>query len=162
MNLTWRPCAGTDVPQIVALAQDHFEHEIPQGFGHDVITYARNLTLATVNQFYNPGSELLQVAVDSDNRVRAYVWSIRGERAAWSDDEMVCLKMAHVDMMIGTRDRIRLVTGMIALQEAWARSCGIAMVCSSTMRVDQAGFLALHARLGYEMRGSFAYKRLEA
>ena len=160
MTWTWRPAAGSDVPSIVALAQDHFEHEIPTGFRHDVITYARNLTMATVSQFYNPASELLQVAVDLDNRVRAYVWSIRSERAAWSDDEMVCLKMAHVDMTIGARDRIRLVTGMIALQESWAESCGIAIVCSSTMRVDQSGFLALHQRLGYEMRGSFAYKRL--
>jgi hypothetical protein len=65
-----------------------------------------------------------------------------------------------VDMTLSARDRIRLVQEMIGLWEVWAVECGIPIVCSTTMRRSQDGFLKIHARLGYDVRGSIAYKRL--
>jgi hypothetical protein len=58
MNWTWSSTTGLDVNQIVMMAQDHFETEIDRIFVPDPIAYARNLTMATVAQFYNPGLEL--------------------------------------------------------------------------------------------------------
>jgi hypothetical protein len=92
----------------------------------------------------------------------AYTWAISNEKTPWSDDAMICAKMAHVDLALPVRQRLRLVTGMIVLWETWARSIGIDIVCSTTMRRDQGGFLELHRKLGYDVRGSYAYKRLLA
>ena len=161
MQWTWESTAGTDVPHMVRMAEDHFEREIDLIFTPDPVAYARNLTLATVQQFYNPASELLKVAKERETgRILAYTWAICGERTPWSDDEMICAKMAHVDLSLPVRQRLRLVTGMVLLWETWARSIGVPVVCSTTMRRDQEGFLELHRKLGYDVRGSYAYKRL--
>lgn len=161
MMWTWQSTSGTDVQPIVDMAVAHFQTEIDSVFTPEPIVYARNLTLATVNQFYNPRTELLKVAKEQDtDRILAYTWAIRGERTPWSDDEMICAKMAHVDLSLPTRQRLRLVTGMILLWETWARECSVPVVCSTTMRRDQEGFLSIHRKLGYDVRGSYAYKRL--
>ena len=163
MMWTWEPTTGLDVPHMVRMAQDHFETEIDLIFTPDPIAYARNLTLATVQQFYNPGMELLKVAkCTQTDRLLAYTWAICTEKTPWSDDAMICVKMAHVDLALPVRERLRLVTGMFVLWETWARSIGIEIVCSTTMRRDQGGFLELHRKLGYDVRGSYAYKRLLA
>ena len=163
MTWSWQPTTGTDVPEIVRMAQAHFETEIDLIFRPDPIVYARNLMLATVAQFYNPGAELLTVAKETEtNRILAYTWAICNEKTPWSDDAMICVKMAHVDLVLPVRQRLRLVTEMVVQWETWARSIHIPIVCSTTMRRDQAGFLELHRRLGYDVRGSYAYKRLLA
>jgi hypothetical protein len=161
MTWTWESTSGADVPALVAMAESHFQTEIDTVFTPEPIVYARNLTLATVQQFYNPRAELLKVAKETEtNTILAYTWAIRGERSPWSDEEMICAKMAHVDLSLPTRQRLRLVTGMILLWETWARDCGVPVVCSTTMRRDQEGFLSIHRKLGYDVRGSYAYKRL--
>ena len=161
MQWTWESTTGMDVPHMVEMAEKHIETEIDQIFRPDPVAYARNLTLATVQQFYNSRMELLKVAKEQEtDRILAYTWAVRGERTAWSDDEMICAKMAHVDLSLPVRQRLRLITGMVLQWETWARECGVPVVCSTTMRRDQAGFLEIHRKLGYDVRGSFAYKRL--
>ena len=90
----------------------------------------------------------------------AYTWAKRGERAAWSDDEMVTVRMAHVDLKLSVRERVRLVDDMMELWERFTKFCEVPILCSTTMREDQGAFLKMHTRRGYSVRGSFAYKRL--
>ena len=158
--IQWRPAHGGDVAAIVAMAVSGFEREIDTIFEPDHVAYARNVTLAVIRQFYGPQAELFQVAYDQD-RLVAYMWAGRNERAPWSDDEMVVVRMAHVDLTLPTRTRIRLIQDMIGLWEQWALLCQVPIVCSSTVRADQAGFLRIHAQAGYDVRGSYAYKRLQ-
>lgn len=161
MMWTWQPTTGLDVQAIVDMAVEHFQTEIDTVFTPDPVVYARNLMLATVQQFYNPQTELLTVAKEQQTqRILAYTWAIRGERSPWSDEEMICARMAHVDLSLPVRQRLRLVTGMILQWETWAKNCGVPVVCSTTMRRDQEGFLSIHRKLGYDVRGSYAYKRL--
>ena len=159
-DYAWRPAVGTDVADIVAMAEQHFQTEIDLIFKPEPITYSRNITLAVVQQFYGPLSQLISVCRDHDNRLLAYTWAGRGERAAWSDDEMIVVRMAHVDLSLAPRQRIRIVQDMIELSEGWAALCGVDIICSTTMRKDQSAFLKIHERLGYDVRGSYAYKRL--
>ena len=162
MTWTWQPSSGADVAAIVQMAIDHFQTEIDSVFTPDPVAYARNLMLATVQQFYNPGAELLTVAKDNTtNAIIAYVWVMRNQRAPWSDQEMATVRMVHVDLNLPMRDRLRLVQEMLLSWEQWARTYAIPIVCSTTMRRETAGFLKLHARHGYDVRGSYAYKRLE-
>lgn len=162
MTYTWRPATGLDVPQIVQMAADHFQTEIDTIFTPDTVAYSRNITHAVVNQFYCPTTELLSVATDLDNNIVAYTWAKTGERAPWSDDEMVIVKMAHLSLNLSARERVKLVTDMIQLWEAFATLAQVPIICSTTMRKNQSSFLKLHERHGYDVRGSYAYKKVSA
>jgi hypothetical protein len=156
----WRPAHGGDVPAIVAMAVHDFECEIDTIFTPDPVAYSRNITLAVVNQFYLPMTELVSVAVTDSGELLAYTWARRNERAPWSDDEMVVVRMAHLNLALSARLRVRLVNDMIDLWETFAAASGVPIICSTTMRGDQSAFLRIHARRGYDVRGSYAYRRL--
>lgn len=162
MKYAWRPATGLDVPHIVKMAQDHFETEIDTIFTPDPVAYSRNITLAVVNQFYGPTTELLSVATDVDNNIVAYTWAKAGERSPWSDDEMVIIKMAHLSLNLSPRERVELIKDMLELWSAFATLAQVSIICSTTMRKDQSAFLKLHERHGYDVRGSYAYKKLSA
>lgn len=159
-NWTWHLADGMSVPQIKDIAQVWFQQEIETIFTPDPIAYMRNITTAIVNQYYSPGSELLQVAKDHNDEIIAYVWVKRNQRAPWSDEEMAVVQMVHVDMTLGMRDRIALIKEMIMLWEIWCWQYDIPIVCSTTMRSDQSAFLRMHSHMGYDVRGSYAYKRV--
>lgn len=162
MTYTWTPANGTDIADIVKMAETHFQTEIDLIFTPDPVAYSRNITFAVVNQFYLPTTELVSVARDNTGQLRAYTWARRGERACWSDDEMIVVRMAHVDLSLSVRDRIKLVNDMLDIWEHFAVYCGVPIICSTTMRRDQDAFLRLHERRGYDVRGSFAYKKVSA
>ena len=162
MNYTWRPADGTDIDDIVALAETHFQQEIDQIFKPEPKTYSRNMTFAVVNQYYLPHTELVSVARDENNSLMAYTWAKRGERACWSDDEMVVVRMAHVNLKFSARERVKLVSDMMDLWERFTLFCDVPILCSTTMRADQDAFLKMHSKRGYSVRGSFAYKKLSA
>lgn len=159
MNYTWRPATGNDVNNIVKLAEQHFQQEIDLIFTPDPVAYSRNITMAVVNQFYLPTTELLSVA-ELDNQLLAYTWAKNHERSPWSDDTMIVIRMAHVALDISTRNRVRLIDDMITLWERFAVYAQTPIICSTTMRRDQQSFLRMHSRRGYDVRGSYAYKRL--
>jgi hypothetical protein len=144
---------------MVAMAEGHFQTEIDDIFQPEPIAYSRNLTIAVVNSFYMPNTEVLLVARDLNDRLIAYTWA-RRETAPWSDDAMALVRMAHVDLALEGRNKVRLVKEMIELWEIWAQSAGLPIVCSTTMRREQEVFLRLHSQAGYDVRGSYAYKRL--
>lgn len=157
---TWTRAAGTDVVEIGDIARAHFRPEIEGIFCLDEIAFNRNITLDIVKQFYNPGMALVTVARDSAGKMLGYTWAERGQRAVWSDEEMICVKMVHVDLDLSARDRIQLIKEMMEQWEVWAVYCGIDIICSTTVRSDQTGFLRLHEHNGYSVRGSVCYKRL--
>lgn len=162
IQYSWTPAAGNDVPEIVQMAESHFQTEIDTVFKPDPVAYSRNITFAVVNQFYLPGSELLYIARDALGKLVAYTWAKSNERAAWSDDNMIVIRMAHVDLSLSARDRLRLISDMMTIWEQFALSTNTPIICSTTMRKDQDAFLRLHARNGYDVRGSYAYKKLSA
>lgn len=162
MNYTWSPATGVDVASIVAMAESHFQSEIDEIFDPQPVTYSRNITLAVVNQFYNPLSTLLSVAKDDNNNLLAYTWAVSTETSPWSDDKMVVIRMAHVDLQLSPKLRLRLVQDMLQLWESFATLAQVSIICSTTMRRDQSGFLKLHSKNGYDVRGSYAYKKISA
>jgi len=156
----WRPATGNDVTAIVAMAVANFQTEIDSIFTPDPVAYSRNITLAIVNQFFLPNTELVSVAVDPQGNLLAYTWAKTNERACWSDDEMLVVRMAHLDLRLSSRSRVLLIRDMLKLWEGFAASAQVPIICSTTMRNDQQAFLKLHQRAGYDVRGSYAYKRL--
>lgn len=156
----WHRATGSDVADIVAMAQTHFQCEIDRIFTPDPIVYERNLMRAVVEQFYVPGTEMIWISRSiPGQRLLGYVWAHRSQ-APWSDDPMCAVRMVHVDLHLAPRDRVRMISEMIMTWELWCIENKIPVICSSTMRGDQQGFLKIHERYGYDVRGSFAYKRL--
>lgn len=160
INYTWRPAIGTDVSHIVNMAESHFQLEIDNIFTPDPVAYSRNLTIAIINQFYLPTTELVSVATDENNKLLAYTWAKSNERSPWSDDNMVVIRMAHVDLTLPSKTKIRLVQDMLNIWENFAKFAQVPIICSTTMRKDQNAFLKLHEHKGYDVRGSYAYKKI--
>lgn len=157
----WDRATGADIADCVALAQEHFESEITPFQQPSPAHYSRNLTLAVVNQFYAPNEHLFMVARhETGDELMAYTWVERNHRAWWSEDEIAQVNVAHVRQDMSPRTRVRLISQEIDLWEAWAHSSSIPVVCSTTMRSDQATFLKLHEQHGFVVRGSFAYLRV--
>jgi len=158
-NWTWHQAMGTDVPEIKDLTETLLVTEPCDIFTRDELVFMRNVTTAIVNQYFNPGSELLQVARMND-QIIGYVWAKRDYRMCWSDEEMVHIQMAQVLPSISARMKIQLIREMIEIWEAWTQQCGLKMIVSNTMRHNQTAFLRLHTQQGYDVRGSHAYKRI--
>lgn len=165
---TWRPATGLDVTEVSIQGQELFKMENPTGANAQKIfqveshVYDHKITLAIVNQFFNPNLELFCIARhNDDNRLLAHTWATRGELPLWSTDEMCNVKMAHVDYSLSPRDKIKLIYEMMDLWEIWCRNSNIHVIQSSTMRIDQGVFLKMHKNKGYDIRGSVAYKRLD-
>lgn len=163
MNYTWRNATLADVTAVVKMAQQHFESEIDTIFTPEPVVYARNITVAVHTQQYFPTKELLAVAYNPENprHLLAYTWIAANEVAAWSDDRISSVRIAHVDLSVSARTRIKLVNDMIEIWENFARYADTPILCSTTMRNDQQAFLKLHLRAGYDIRGSYAYKRID-
>jgi hypothetical protein len=159
-NYTWKPADGTYVQNIVSMAETHFQNEIDMFFNPEPITYSRNISHAIVNQFYLPSTELVYVAIDENNNLLAYTWACSNERAYWSDNNIVYIKMAHVDLNLSSKLRVKLVIDMFTIWENFAKFAQVPIICSTTMRKDQAAFLKLHERHGFEVRGSYCYKKI--
>ena len=160
MHYNWRLADGNDVPSMVAMAQTHFEREIDNIFTPDPVAYSRNLTLAVVNTFFCPNNVRVAVCNNDANVLLAYTWCVSGEVAPWSDDPMVLVKMAHVDLDLSTRIRLKLLDNMFDIWDKFAIQSRTPIICSTTMRHDQSAFLKMHSKRGWDVRGSYAYKKI--
>jgi len=156
----WRRAAGTDVTAIMDLTREHFRAEAQAVWSIDEQWFGRCLTVDIVNQFFNPGSAMVAVAETPQGELLAYVWAERGVKTVWSSEEMVAIKIVHIDLELSARIRLQLTQEMMDLWELWTRSIGVPVICSSTMRGEQSAFLRLHQRRGYDCRGSICYLRL--
>lgn len=161
MTYNWTFAQLPDVNDIVKMAEQHFQTEIDLIFKPEPPTYARNLAYAVLNQTYYPGSELLTIARDENNKLLAYNWAKSGDRAFWSDDYLINVRMVHVNMELSPKIRIKLIKDMMQQWEELARFSRNPIICSTTMRHDQDGFLKLHEKNGYSVRGSYCYKKID-
>jgi hypothetical protein len=160
MQTKWNRATLGDVADLLELSKQYFEHDAHDVFPSDARVLEQNLAHAVLQQHYNPWSNCVLIARDQAHKILAYTWIVRGERVCYSSEEIAMVRMAHVDMSLSTRNKIQLLTDMLQFWQTWAQECGIAMICSSTVRNDQTAFLRLHQRHGYSVRGSICYKRI--
>ena len=110
MMYQWRRAAGTDVTPIMDLTREHFRSEATGVWSIDEQWFGRCLTVAIVEQFFNPGSALVAVAESDQGRLLAWVWAERGVKTVWSTEEMVAIKSTSL------ADIIERTTGVEYLQ----------------------------------------------
>ena len=155
----WQLAALHDVPAIIDIAQQHFEQEVDQIFTTDPECFARHLSVSIVEQAFDR-LKLQLIVARQHNYVIAYSWLTRGHYMTYAKEELAEVAFAHVRMDQSPRLRIQLIKDMIAQWQLWCQICRIPILVSSTIRADQSAFLRLHERNGFQIRGSFAFKRI--
>ena len=158
---TWKLADLSDVTGIVTLAQRHFENEITEVFEPNPQLFAKHVSVAIVEQSYDPRRLQLIVAVDrTTHQIIAYAWLTRGIYMTYATDEVAEASFAHIRMDLPLRTRLTIMAQILQQWEMWCHICGIPVIVSTTIREDQSGFLRLHEQADYRIRGSFAFKRI--
>jgi hypothetical protein len=158
---SWSRAAYSDVANIVKLAQDQFQGEVDHIFNIDPYYYAYKLESAIASQNYYKDSQLLMVAKNKDTKeLMAYSWAHRGQRADYSLDEMAEAKFIHCDLSLTPRQRVTIVAQALHQMMIWAYQAKVPVLVSTSIRADQKAFLHLHEELGFTVRGSIAYLKL--
>lgn len=157
----WALAEVKDIPNMVVMAQSHFQSEVDGLLTPDELFYAYNLDKALTNQRHNLSMEQVIVAKDkTTDKLMAYAWIGRGSRAPYSQDEMAEAKILHIDLAATARQRTAIIVQTLTHWANWTRACAIPVLVSTTIRSDQSAFMRLHQELGFTVRGSIAYKRL--
>ena len=150
-----------DVEDVVAMAKDHFEGEVDQILRTDPQVMRKNVTLAATYQLFDKNREFLAVCRDDENQLLGYCWFDRGGYTTYSVDEITNAKFHHVDLKLSPRLRVRLINEMIDQHILWANSCGIPVICSTSIRSEHDGFMRIHKKRGFQINGSYAWLKTE-
>ena len=158
---TWTRALGTDVEDIVKMAQDHYQLEIDAVLTPNPAALTYNLHKSVVEQIFKPDQELLTVARNrSDNKLLAWAWLQRGSYTAYSSDEMAVAEFIHTDLSLSTRARTRLVGQVLESWILWCQLHSIPVLASTSIRNSYQGFMRIHDAYGFVTKGSYAYKKI--
>ena len=159
-----------DVEDIVAMAKDHFEGEVDQILRTDPQVMRKNVTLTATYQLFDKNREFLAVCrgeplLIEGNQIQGellgYCWYDRGGYTTYSTDEITNAKFHHVDLKLSPRLRVKLINQMIDQHILWANSCGIPVICSTSIRSEHDGFMRIHEKRGFQINGSSAWLKTE-
>lgn len=157
----WQPALHTDVEDILDLVDQNYSQEITGIFTPSRNRMAYHLHMAIVNQSFIPGQELISVARDQKTgKLNAWMWLVRGKYMPYANEEMAVGEFIHTELSLSPISKTRLVYQSLEIWIAWCELHQIPVLCSTSIREDQSGFMRLHDRLGFYRRGSFAYRRI--
>ncbi|HET8687326.1 MAG TPA: hypothetical protein VFM18_11780 [Methanosarcina sp.] len=159
----WSKATSQDVPEIVDLSYTHYKDEFENIiFKSNMTKMHYHLHQACLDQIYGLGNNLILIARNKDtNKLMAWNWIQTGKKTIYSDDEMAIAEFIHVDLTLPKRDKIALVHQSLEQWIVWCTANRIPVICSTSIRPVQSGFMKIHERLGFFVRGSYAYKRIE-
>jgi hypothetical protein len=153
-----------DVEEIVELADSCFGWEVDGVLKRDRGVFRHRLTVACTEQMFNRGREFIAVCRGLgalDDRLLGYCWFDRGGYTTYSNEEISNAKFHHVDLSLPVRLRVRLINEMIDQHILWANYCGVPVVCSTSIRGENDGFMRIHSKRGFIVNGSYAWIRTE-
>jgi hypothetical protein len=158
---SWRIAQLSDVPDIVKMAQDHFQQEMEQIITPDPALFARNIGIAIITQMHQLTEEQVLVARDqTTDQLRAWSWISRGSYTTYSRDEMAEARFVHCDLNLPIRARLTLTAQVLHQWYLWCMTSSVPVLVSSSIRSDQSAFMRLHESAGFSVRGSLAYIRV--
>jgi len=158
---TWRTAGHEDVPDILDLVALNYQNEITGILTADRPRMAMHLHKAILNQIFEPHSNLVSVCRNNaTNELLAWGWLERGKYTVYAPEEMSCAEFLHLDLGLSARNKITLVAQMLNIWQDWTRQMNIPVMVSTSIRTEQGAFMRLHEKLGFTLRGSFAYKRI--
>lgn len=150
-----------DVGYIVDMGERMLSLEEGSPLKTDPEVFRHQVTLSAVNQIFDKRKEFLAVAKDDPYSILGYCWFDRGGYTTYSRDEISNAKFHHVDMDLPVKTRVRLINEMIDQHILWANYCGVPVICSTSIRGDNEGFMKMHRKRGFTTHGSYAWIRTE-
>lgn len=159
MNWKWRQANLQDLNAIVDLSVKHFEHEVADCLTPSPFRLTHNIYIALGHQVFD-GTHMLCVCHDDDDKLLAYGWIERSGYTMYAEETIAEVRMVHIDMELPVKYRVKIIKEMVGLFENYCGVFKTQVIITNTIRKDTAGFLKLHEKLGYETRGSYAFKRL--
>ena len=159
---SWSLAMPQDVPDIVRLVDTNYSQEIEDViFTKNPTRLHYHLHRAIVDQVYGLNTQNISIARDKDSqKLLAWAWIERGKYTVYSDEEMAVAEFAHVDLELPLRTRMTLTAQTLEIWISWCELNNIPVLCSTTIREDQKGFMRLHDQFGFVRRGSFAYRKI--
>jgi len=158
---TWRLMHTMDLDEVVALAVDQYQSEVEGLLTPSPEAFRYNLELALCEQQFQLSREQVIVARDRNtNALMAYAWCKRGQYTPYSTEEMAEAAIAHVQLHLPDRVRIRILAQMIQQWILWCHLNNIPVLVSSSIRQEQTAFMRLHEQFGFRRVGLLAIKRI--
>ena len=157
----WRLAEVADIPKMVSMAIAQYQKELEGLLVASPRAYEYSLRQALNEQQYQLSREQIMVAHDrTSQQLVAYAWCRRGQYTPYSQEEMAEAAIAHVDLSLPTRTRIRILAQMLQQWILWAHINGIPVLVSSSIRQEQTAFMRLHDAFGFRRVGLIAIKRI--
>lgn len=157
----WQPAIHTDTEDILNLVDQNYSQEITGIFTPSRNRMAFHLHTAILNQSFMSSHELISVARHRQtDHLLAWMWLQRGKYMPYANEEMAVGEFIHTELSLSPISKTRLVYQALEIWIAWCELHQIPVLCSTSIREDQSGFMRLHDRLGFYRRGSFAYRRI--
>jgi hypothetical protein len=161
-NWIWSKAVQNDSLDILNLVEQQYQREIEQILIPNRTKMTYHLQKAILEQTYKPNVELLSVAREKGTRrLLAWGWVTRGKYTPYSNDEMAVAEFVHTEQSLPLRTRLKLTGQTFDQWIAWCHLHGVPVLCSTSIRDDQSGFMRLHDYYGFSRKGSFAYLRIE-
>jgi hypothetical protein len=151
----------SDAEDIVWMADTFFGTETDGILTRDKNIFKKNVTIATTVQLFDKNREFIAVCRTDDERLLGYCWFDRGGYTAYAREEISNAKFHHVDLSLPVKTRVKLIHQMIDQHILWANMCGIPVVCSTSIRAENDGFMKIHKKRGFVVNGSYAWIRTE-
>jgi hypothetical protein len=157
----WRLAEYEDIPELVTMAVDLYQKELAGLLTPSPAAFSYSLKQAINEQQYQLSREQVIVARNqTTNQLMAYAWCKRGQYTPYSTEEMAEAAIAHVDLRLPTRTRIRILAQILQTWILWAHIHGIPVLVSSSIRSEQEAFMRLHDLFGFQRVGLLAIKRI--
>lgn len=157
----WRRAEHIDIPAIIALMRSNYGSEVDDIFTINETRMSYHLHQAILEQTYLANSQLVSVAVKPESQqIMAFGWLQRGKYLPYANEEMAVAEIAHTDLSLPVRTRMRLIAQLLEQWIVWAEMNAIPVLCSTSIRSDQTGFMRLHDLYDFKRKGSFAYRKI--
>jgi hypothetical protein len=158
----WRRAGPADVAEIIEICHTYFDNEFKDIIIESDTRMHYQLHRAILDMTYGVNSGMITVAVEHEtNRLLAWAWIERSKFLMYSNEEMAVAEFSHVRQELSMRVRMTLVAQTIEQWICWCEVNTIPVLCSTSIRADQSGFMKLHDQFGFVRKGSFAYRRID-
>jgi hypothetical protein len=158
---TWTKATHTDVEDILDLVAANYQIEIDNILVPNRPRMCYHLHKSILQQTFEQHQVLITIARDKiTNKLLSWAWLERGKYTVYAFEEMASAEIAHVDLTLSPRTKVKLVAQILEQWIAWCEAWQIPILTSSSIRADQTAFMRLHEQFGFEVRGSIAYRKI--
>lgn len=160
-NYNWYRATTNDLLDMLALSEKYYLNEIDNIISYDRKLIEHNLLQNLLTQHYYPDQHLILIAKDKENKLLSWSQISRNTSVSYSRDELLEIRFIHTDLTLPKKTMIKLLYQTLEQVILFQQLHKIPVLISTSMRNDQNVFMKIHEKMGFTLRGSIAYRRLQ-